>query len=85
MELTSEHKDSAERQLKEFEEALRQSMPAGLGAPLTRSEAALLRTFILWRAQQHVEQNGTALSEVPDVLCTEPPSGPESLKSQGRP
>ena len=76
MKPSEEVRDSAEQELKKFEEALRASMPAGLGAPLTRAESALLRTFILWRAQQHVEQNGTALSEVLDVLGTEPPSGP---------
>lgn len=38
-----------EQELREFERVLSSSLPGGLGAPLTRAEAALLRTFIRWR------------------------------------
>lgn len=38
-----------EAELREFERALSSKLPGGLGAPLTRAEAALLRTYAKWR------------------------------------
>ena len=64
MKPSEEVRDSAEQELKKFEEALRASMPAGLGAPLTRAESALLRTFILWRDQQPAVQTERGLSSI---------------------
>ncbi len=72
MKPSEEVRDSAEQELKRFEEALRASMPAGLGAPLTRAESALLRTFIRWRDQRLAAQSETGLSSIQEGPGTKP-------------
>lgn len=38
----------AKKRIAEFEKKLREQLPGGLGSALTRSEHALLLTFLLW-------------------------------------
>lgn len=47
---TDELKKACMQEVAAFEAALRDALPGGLGAPLTRAESALLLTFALWRA-----------------------------------
>ena len=49
---TKEDLESADKEIQEFENEYLSKIPGGFGAPLTRAEKALLKTYILYKKKK---------------------------------